>query len=210
MIRLLMLDADAQLISAVRRGLEASQIEVFAERSVAGARRRADTEQFDAALLDCDLLHEDELRAFAGLPLILATSCLEPVGGHRFFARGVLLGKPFTSAQLLAALHRTCAGLRGPLEGLLDVLRRAHTAGESCTLQVEAALLVVEHGEVVHAECGTQRGERALTEVLSLVRPTITRLPARPSVRTIQRPFRALMLELLQRIEEREQEETPL
>jgi DNA-binding response OmpR family regulator len=204
-MRLLMLEHDPQLVSAVRRGVEANGIELLAARSVAEARARLETEQCDAALLDCDLLGDDELHAFAGLPLILATACLEPAGGHRFFGRGSLLGKPFTSTQLTAALQRACEHVGGRCEGLLDVLRRAHSGAASLTLQVEDALLVIDQGEVAHAERGRQRGEQALVEVLSLAQPAITRLPTRPFVRTIQRPFHTLMLDLLQRLEDREQ-----
>lgn len=203
-MRLLMLEHDPQLIAAVKRGLEAYRIEVTAAHGVAEARVQADRQLFAAALLDCDLLGDDELDAFAGLPLILATTRLEPVGGHRFFGRGVLLGKPFTSTQLLSALNQACTHVAGRSDRLLDVLRRAHSAQESFVLRVEDALLIVERGEIVHAERGKQRGEQALVEVLSLPAPAFKRLPTRPYVRTIERPFRALMLELLQRIEEGE------
>ncbi|MET0284972.1 MAG: hypothetical protein ABW352_10890, partial [Polyangiales bacterium] len=201
---LLMLERDAQLTSAVRRGLSAHGIELTAVHGEAEALQRIACEPFDAALLESDLLGEEGLLSFAGLPLIFTTTCLEPAGTHRFFGRGLLLNKPFTSTQLLAALQQARTPSSHRCDGLVDVLRRANSAGASMTLRVGDALLVIERGEIAHAECGRRRGEPALAEALSLRQP-FTRLPTRPYVRTIERPFQLLMLEILEQLDDRGQ-----
>jgi len=202
MTRLLMLELDEHLVSAVTRTLSQEGVDVV-------ARREASQQHFDVALLDCDLIDPTELSAFADLPVILTTAFLEPEGQHRFFRRAQLLRKPFTSAQLLSALHAAGANQSFQRASLMDVLRRAHGERQSLALSIGQARIFMEEGELIHAEHDGQLGERALAEILA------ERSPADPhplaesaSQRSIHRPFQPLMLELLRHIEEREQHES--
>jgi DNA-binding response OmpR family regulator len=211
MKRLLMLDVDEHLVSAVTRALQHEGVEVVAVSSVERARERAHDQSFDAALLDCDLIDAAQLPSFAGLPVILTTSFLEPEGDHLFFRQARLLRKPFTSAQLLSALREACGAGNLEKASLLDVLRRTHSAGGSLALRVGRAHVFVEDGELVHAELDGVSGERALAEVLAeAATADLVPIGARASRRSIQRPFQALLLDLLRHIEECERREEGL
>lgn len=207
MTRLLMLDFDQRLVTVVTRALWQEGVEVVGVSSLERALDRTSQQRFDAALIDCDLIEEGELSAFASLPMILTTAIMEPEGQHRFFRHARLLRKPFTSAQLLSALHETCGSLERDSATLVDVLRRAHSARQDLALNVGGGLLFIERGELVHAELNGVLGERALAEVLALAERTPVPIQGRPAARTIHRPFQALMLDLLRHIDEREQGE---
>jgi DNA-binding response OmpR family regulator len=204
MKRLLMLDADVRLAAVVTRALRQEGVEVLSAETVDGARALLPTQRFDAALLDCDLIDSHDLSLFSSLQVLLTTSFLEPEGEHRFFLRAPLLRKPFTSAQLLSALHEVCAVLRYEPAMLVDVLRQAHTRGQSVVLRIGTAEVFLEEGQLVHAEYLGVRGESALAEILARPHRELVCLPYREVARTIHRPFQALVLELLRFVEERE------
>lgn len=204
MTSLLMLDVDPRLVSAVTRALAEEGVTVVGTGSVEDALAALKQQSFAAALLDGDLLDAEQLTTFASLPIILSTSFLEPLGGHRSARQGGLLRKPFTSAQLLAALHDVCGSQGSMPPGLVDALRRAHSQGRSLALDVGGACVFMEQGEIVHAEYGALVGERALAEVLARSTSTPVPVAEREGVRTIHRPFQELMLDALQRLEERE------
>jgi DNA-binding response OmpR family regulator len=208
MTRLLMLDMDARLVSAVTRALAQEGIEVIGVPNVERARSCVAERTVDVALLDGDLIDETELSAFAPLPVVLMTSFLEPEGAHRFFRHARLLRKPFTSAQLLSALHETCGTLTAEPATLVDVLRRAHTDKQTLGLAVGEAEIFVERGELIHAERDGKEGESALADVLAEAQSGFSFIPFRAQPRTIQRPFRALLLDLLRHLDEIEQLET--
>ncbi|HEX6241054.1 MAG TPA: DUF4388 domain-containing protein [Polyangiales bacterium] len=204
MIRLLMLELDQRLIATVSRVLSQQGVEVIGTSSVAQACVVVRSGRVDVALLDGDLIDEADLATFAGLPLLVTASFLEPEGNHRFFGHARLLRKPFTSAQLLSALQDASGRLGAEPASLVDLLRRAHTDQQSLALRVGEAELFVERGELIHAERRGIRGERALTEVLAEEPQVAVQIAFRPVPRTIQRPFRALMLDLLRALDERE------
>jgi DNA-binding response OmpR family regulator len=209
MTRLLMLDFDEHLVSAVTRTLSEEGVDVVAVFDIARAREEARQQRFDVALLDCDLIDATELAAFSQLPVILTTSFLEPEGQHRFFRRARLLRKPFTSAQLLAALRATCANQDFEDASLLDVLRRAHGQRQTVSLKVGRARVFMESGELVHAEFDGATGEEALAEILAEhSADEVLRCADSAEERSIRRPFQALTLELLRHIEERELRES--
>jgi DNA-binding response OmpR family regulator len=205
MNHIIMLDCDSTLVSAVTRALAQEGMKVTSASDVREALARVSSEVFDAALLDGDMIDAEELARFAVVPVILTTSFSERAGGHRFSREARLLNKPFTSAQLLSALHKVCVALDPRSGSLVGLLRRANSAGQSVAFRVGAATVVVEQGELVHAELGGVVGERALVRVLAQSHHVPVVIPHRDVARTIQRPFRALMLELLERIEEQEQ-----
>ncbi|MFT3923876.1 MAG: hypothetical protein QM778_15190 [Myxococcales bacterium] len=204
-MRLLMLDLDTRLIAAVSRTLRHYGVDVVGSQCIEVARAEVEAHGFDVAVLDSDSLDPADLTAFAKLPLILTTSFMEHEGRHRLFGRGLLLRKPFTSAQLLTTLRETLGSLGSEPMLLVDVLRRAHTEAQSVGFVVGDAELYLEAGELIHAQLGDMQGEGALAEVLAAGHARLSRIPTRDVPRTIHRPFHTLMLELLQRIEEREQ-----
>lgn len=209
MTRLLMLDFDEHLVSAVTRTLSEEGVDVVAVFDVARAREEVREQRFDAALLDCDLIDAGELAAFSELPMILTTSFLEPEGQHRFFRRARLLRKPFTSAQLLSALRATCANQNFADANLVDALRRAHGERQTQTLKVGCARIFMEKGELVHAEFDGATGEDALAEILAEhSSEEVEKCADSAEERSIRRPFQALMLELLRHIDERELRES--
>ncbi len=208
MKHLLMLEFDRRLVSAVSRTLRPKAVEVVGVQSLEHAYERTGHQSFDGALLDRDVLAPHELDAFWPLPLILTTSFLDPHGGAEGPAALRVLQKPFTSAQLISMLNETFGPLEPRPSSVVDVLRRAHTSGGNLALRVGRGEVYIEGGEVVHAEfCGT-RGEAALVDVLSEVDPTVVRVAGRAAERTIHRPFRPLVLDLLRFIEET-QERSP-
>lgn len=209
MIRLLMFDFDPRLISTVARTLRQNAVEVIGVQSLEHAYERTTTHPFDGALLDGDVLRPSELGAFWPLPLILTTSFLEPSGGRRWLSERRMLHKPFTSGQLLSALSETFGPLALGSASLVDVLRRAHTEGRSVALRVGRGEVFIEAGELVHAELDGVIGEAALVDVLTEIDPIVVRIGDRAVERTIHKPFRPLLLDLLCFIEEREKRALP-
>lgn len=207
-MRLLLLDFDKRLVAALVRTLQHEGVAVVAVENVEQAKERVASQHFDVAVLDCDLIDAAELAAFAELPVILTTSFLEPEGHHRFFRQARLLRKPFTNAQLSAALRATCGAPNGEPDSLVDVLRHAHSNRQSLALGVGQARLYLEDGELVHAELDGESGERALVEVLARDPEPVLVTHSRAPLRSIHRPFQVLMLDLLHRIDEREQRES--
>lgn len=205
-MRLLMMDFDTRLIAAVTRTLRQQGVDVVGTHCVETARGLIQAQHFDITLLDCDSLDPADLTPFSKRPLILTTTFFEHEGKHRLFGHGHLLRKPFTSAQLLSTLRDTVGGLLGSEpDHLIDILRRAHTDAQSVGFSVGEAELFLEHGELVHAQLGEIQGEGALAEVLAASSSSLSRIPVRDVPRTIHRPFQTLMLDLLHRIEVREQ-----
>jgi DNA-binding response OmpR family regulator len=201
---ILMLDSDVGLASAVTRSLAQEGMRVVSAADVQDALSRIGSEPYHAVLLDGDLVDAEELARFCVVPVILTTSFSERDGGHRFSRDARLLPKPFTNAQLLSALHEACGAPDLTSESLVDLLRRAHSAGQSVALRIGAGSVFVEHGELVHAELAGLVGERALAQVLAQTQRVPVVIPQREVTRTIQRPFRALMLDMLRHIEEQE------
>ncbi len=203
-MRLLMLEFDLRLNAAVARTLKQHGVTVEGSQSFDVALSLASEKAFDAYLLDCDSLEPGELLAFAWAPRILTTSFIGHESGHRFFGHGVLLPKPYTGPQLIMALKEGLGVLQAEPKLLVDQLRQAHTDAASVGFCVGHAEIVIEHGELIHAEWGHLRGEEALSELLSEARTQMFKVPVRTVERTIHRPFHTLLLDLLQQIDERE------
>jgi hypothetical protein len=202
-MRLLMLELDRHLLSAVARGLQQEGVEVVGVSSFDAAQALARRQRFDAAVLDCDALDAGELSGLGGLPLIF-TSSLPGLAGGPLPLQGSVLQKPFTNSQLLSVVHGSCGALRIEGKGLVEVLRGANSRDESVTFEIGVARVFMERGEVVHAECAETRGEAALALALTQGGRDVVRLPLRSLLRSIRRPFQALMLDLLRQLEERE------
>lgn len=210
MTRLLMLELDPHLVAVVRRALVAERIEVLGVTTPEHALQHAERGGFEVALLDAELLDPARLDAFAAVACIVTSAWPATLGRLARERDLLLLPKPFGSAQLLSVLQTVLGGLcseraRVPKRVLLlDVLSRAHAARASLSLQVGAAELFVDHGELVHVELAGMRGESALARVLSESQPTFAPIVRRPVQRSIHRPFRTLLLDVLRRLEEGE------
>ena len=209
MTRLLMLEFDPRLIASVRRALVRERVEVVGVDCLETAEREARTGRYELALLDGDLLEPGDLARFGALPRIVMTSLLARDGASPSFPAalgGRLLQKPFTSAQLRAALHEVLGGASLEALTLLDLLRRAHSDRRSVALRVGDGELFVEDGELVHAEFAAEHGESALSRVLADATSAPRLIAQRPVTRTIHRPFQPLMLDILRGLEEGEGE----
>ncbi len=204
MIRLLMLDFDTRLVSAVTRTLQQQGVAVVGVQNVELARRHAASKTFDVAVIDADLIEPTELDAFAALPLVLVSSFLEPEGRVHELPNARVLRKPFTTAELLSLLREAFGPLSSEPMLLVDVLRLANTEGRSLALRVGHGEVHLENGELVHAELDGDSGESALAEVLAHAGETPVTIPSRDVKRTIHRPFQVVLLDLLHFIEERE------
>lgn len=207
MIRLLMLEFDPRLIASVRRALARDRVEVVGVDRLERAQHECETGHYQLALLDGDLLDPGDLVGFGRLPLIVMTSLLARDGAAPTFAprRAFrLLHKPFTSAQLRAALHESVGVVRLEALTLVDLLRRAHSDRRSVALRVGAGEVFVEDGELVHARFAEHDGESALSRMLADATNAPRPIAQRPVERTIHRPFQPLMLDILRRLEEGE------
>ncbi len=204
MIRLLMLDFDTRLVSAVTRTLQQQGVAVVGVQNVEHARRHAASKTFDVAVLDADLIEPSELESFASLPLVLVSSFLPPEGHFHALPNARVLRKPFTTAELLSLLREAFGPLSSEPMRLVDVLRLANTEGRSVALQVGRGEVHLENGELVHAELDGESGESALAEVLARAGETLVTIPSREVERTIHRPFQVVLLDLLHFIEQRE------
>lgn len=207
MIRLLMLEFDPRLLASVRRALVRERVEVVGVDRLEDAEDEADTGHYQVALLDGDLLDPGDLARFGRLPLIVMTSLLARDGAAPAFALDRafrVLQKPFTSAQLRAALHETVGVVSLEALTLVDLLRRAHSDRRSVALRVGAGEVFVEDGELVHARFAEQAGESALSRMLADATTAPCLIAKRPDARTIHRPFQPLMLDILRGLEEGE------
>ncbi|MGC4092768.1 MAG: hypothetical protein QM756_33775 [Polyangiaceae bacterium] len=202
MTRVLMVETDARLISAVTRALARYGVEVCAVDGIERAGELLGRERFALILIDSNLVSERDLPVFAGTPIVITSAFLERTHAERFTRVARLLQKPFTSAELSQVLDDEL-GLVPSTDSLLDRLSHAHRGKNSCGLRVGPGELVLEHGELVHAAVAGIQGEAALVEILARG-GEVTLGAVCSSARTIQRPFGPLLLDALRAVEERD------
>jgi DNA-binding response OmpR family regulator len=205
MIRLLILDLDALLVAVIGRALLREGIAVEAVESVRAARERIARGDIDVALLDASLLHRADFAQLNGVPLVLTTSFPEPESVRQFTREARLLRKPFTGAELTAALREALGPLDSEPLSLVDLLLRAHTSGLSVAFRIGAAEVFMERGELVHARLGALAGEAALAAILADSNHEPRSMPSRGVAQTIRRPFRTVLLDALGAVDAREQ-----
>jgi CheY-like chemotaxis protein len=203
MTRLLMLDTDARLVASVARALASHQVAVLAAPNLERALELAKSEPFALLIIDSNLVSVDDLGLFSGTPIVTTASFLEPEPARRFFGHGRVLRKPFTSAELSQLLSEEL-GLSNCRESLLDILSHGHLAKKSFCLRVGSGELVLENGELIHAERAGVSGEAALVAILAKGDAVVRAGTSTSSPRTIARPFRPVLLEALRLLEERE------
>jgi CheY-like chemotaxis protein len=203
MTRLLMVEADAHLVSGVARALLQYGVTITAVATLEQALDRVRRETFALAIIDSNLVSPGELEPFAAAPLVITASFLAPELAQRFARSARLLKKPFTSAELSQVLNEEI-GLSVNERSLVDVLSRGHLSRNSFGLRVGEGgegELVLENGELVHAAFAGIRGEAALVQILA-GGGAVVRTAPRSTARTIDRPFRPLLFDALRHVEE--------
>jgi CheY-like chemotaxis protein len=213
MTRVLIADSDESLAAAMMRSLAHFGIEAVACSSPRAVRAHLDAQRFDMLVIDQRMASGVDQRG-AGIhePVLTVITasfvgrCAEPSG-----VRGLtLLHKPFSSLELLCVIQRALGQPGAPPVSTVDALRRAHAQKSNLCLCIRPerhaarscdARIYVEGGEVVHAAFGALEGVAALKEILRRRRPIVEQSPDMISARSIQRPFKPLILEILHEID---------
>lgn len=120
-----------------------------------------------------------------------------------------VLPKPFTPADLAQSIEKAVdceEGFRGTVHGLslTDIIQMFHFARRSLTIQIgaETNMIHMEDGEVTHAVAGAEEGKKALITLLQYRSGSVRTLPPVSCPRTIDVPFRGLLLDSLREIDE--------
>jgi DNA-binding response OmpR family regulator len=205
--RILMVETDACLVSAVSRALAEYAVILSSVASFDEAVEVLRGEVFALAIVESTLVSATDLKHFSGMPIVVTASFLEPEPARRLARHARLLRKPFTSAELTQVLTEEI-GLTVMEHSLLDVLSRAHNTRRSLELRVGEGELVLEDGEVVHAALAEMCGEAALVEILA-GGGRLVHGPSQSAARTINRPFQALLLDALRHVEAKEGQRGP-
>lgn len=215
----LIVDADEVLRRALLSDLEQRGHIVAATGSADDALEHLSSRPFDLVIADLSLGSRtglDLLRAVrryfpqtAGILLSAAPSSREYEATERL--GGSVLTKPFSKRELQAAVARALAtrsGIRSSLHGLslLDVLQMFHLARKSIALRLvgrHQGCVLIESGEIIHAEAGVLRGEIALRTLLAQADGTLATeaLPEQAPC-SIERPFDAVLLDALRQNDE--------
>lgn len=207
MTRVLVVDRDATLTSGVARGLWEAGIEVVEHARAAGAREALAGSAFDAVLVDWAF--REVVEDVGSAPVIVMVSYPDPGQERELARRFTLLRKPFTSVELLLLLNEQLGRHRNLSRRLLDALRASHAQRESVRIVLGpegrpgAEVLMVD-GEIHDAHYGALQGEPALCALLAEPRGVRLAVARPPFSRTVHRPFRALLLDLLEQLEEAE------
>ncbi len=144
---------------------------------------------------------------------MLLVAYVSPIESDRLSKRFRLLQKPFSSLEF-SSLVRHELGLRDfGAESLIDALRSAHHAKETTCLRVqsssESARLYLIAGEVVHAVCGSLRGEAALLAALADPVRVSSEPGLLPVERTVFGEFHELVLRTLDQLDIAERAPAP-
>lgn len=213
MTRVLLADGDEVLLLTMSRSLAHFGIEVVACSSPAATRACLEEQRFDLAVID-QRWHSVTRRAEASpaseTPLVLMTSSWGPREGRPSGEGRTLLRKPFSSLELLSTIRRELGLSHIPPASTIDALHRAHAQQQTVCLRARAvgedwlaaeACIYLEGGELVHAVFGALDGVRALKEIVRRRAPVVKASPEAAPARSIQRPFRSLIFEILQELD---------
>jgi hypothetical protein len=203
--RVLVLDADPMLTTAVARCLHEEGVEVL-EQSCTSTIDEWAPGPFDLALIDARFTSSAD-RIGAGRVVVMV-SYPDPEAEREVAARFISIRKPFTSAQLLSLLDDELGWVRYRPGKLVDALRAAHSELRSLRIVLDRGESTAEihmvNGEVHDATFGDLCGEDALCALLRSRRSVREVATVAPSRRTVTRPFRELLFDLLTRIDEDE------
>lgn len=213
MTRVLLADGDSALLQTMSRSLAHFGIEVVACSSPAATRACLEEQRFDLAVID-QRWRSAALRDGASppdeTPLVFTTASLGPREGRPLGQGLLLLRKPFSSLELLSTIRRELGLSHIPPASTIDALYRAHAHGETVCLRdpslaagsgAEELGIYVERGELVHAVFGALEGALALKEILRRGTPVVTASPETAPARSIQRPFKPLIFEILRELD---------
>jgi CheY-like chemotaxis protein len=213
MTSVLVADSDESLASAMRRSLSHFGIEAVTCCSASTARAHLDQQRFDLLVLDQRLIVGSGYGSASmheSLPTIFTASFVGPLEEQTWVRGLTLLCKPFSSLELIGAVRRELGQPSARAASTVDALRRAHAGKRSLCLCLRSrcqpahlmpARIYLEGGEVVHAVAGAALGSAALRELLRLRGPSVEQSADRTPTRSIQRPFKPLIFELLQELD---------
>jgi CheY-like chemotaxis protein len=213
MTRVLLADSDAALVLTMTRSLAHFGIEVVACSSPAATRACLEQQRFDLAVIDQrwrSVTLRDGASPGGETPFVFTTSSWGPREGRPLGQGLMLLRKPFSSLELLSTIRRELGLSHIPPASTIDALHRAHAHGETVCLRDqplagdspgEELCIYLERGELVHAVFGELEGARALKEILRRSTPVVTASPETARARSIQRPFKPLIFEILQELD---------
>lgn len=227
MTSVLIVDDDAQLREAMARDLMEKGFDVATASCVSEATTSLGARAPDVLITDLrmseadgiDLL--DSVRKLAPKTRSILMSAYATARDHQVatdMGAVRVLCKPFNSTELVQAIQQAVdcgTGFRGSVHGLslVDLLQMFHFARRSISIRLGAPVqgsIHIEAGEVVHAEHGSEVGERALRALLSAPSGAITTHPRVEVPRTVTRTFQSLLLDLLRQLDETSQDDPEL
>jgi hypothetical protein len=204
----LVADPDTRLVAAVTRALAHFGLESVGCTSREKLEQTLNARRFDAMVADADLVAGLEPRVALEMLVVLTRSYLSGRGGVPA-DRVVVLDKPFTMVDLAHALRDELGDLLGRPVSIVDALRHAHELGKTMRLDVESGGVYFAAGEIVGAVRGACSGERALLEILARRAPPCGERSVPAEGAHIERPFRELMLDLLETLDADERRPDP-
>jgi hypothetical protein len=164
-------------------------------------------------IVEHGLLDEHRLSLLHEPRIVLLVAFVSPSEAARLSGRFQLLQKPFSSLELSSVVRHELGLREARAESLIDALRRAHHAKETLCLRVqsssETARLYLVAGEVVHAVCGSLRGEAALRAALTHPVRVSSETPPRAVERSIFGDFHELVLRTLDQLDVAERAARP-
>jgi CheY-like chemotaxis protein len=220
----LIVDDEGPMRSSVKRTLDLHGYDTTAAGSYQEALERLREKPFDVLLTDLRMKGPD------GLELIRATHASSPAtrpilmsayATARDSQTALELGavrvlcKPFETSELLEAVRRAIdntEGFFGAVHGLslIDMLQMFHYTRRSLTLRLLGSLpasISFDRGEIVDARCAEQSGEEALAQILALPPGPLVTAALELPARSIEREFRALLLDHLRQLDEHNRSE---
>jgi len=219
--KVLLVEDDVGVRRAMYRVLEESCKVIEAASVAEGLQKLEEHDDVQAIVLDLvlpdggglDLL---QILRDRGLetPTVVVSGHLSPttfqaamdLGAVKVLEKGAALHE---LSEAIALALECGTGTRGSLHGLslIDVLQMFHWARRTVDVVVvggQPGLVVMHHGEIVHAEAGELVGREALQELLSRNQAAVrTAASVMGDVeQTIAAPFEALLLDCLRLVDE--------
>lgn len=219
MISVLLIEDNPELRSAIGRSLPDYGLQADTCASVESALVALEAKAFDVLVTDLrmpgqsglDLLEEiSHTRPTMGRILISGFATARDAARAKDLGVIEVLCKPLNVSDLVSAIRKASecrTGFRGEVHGLslVDLLQMYHYGRHSIALRVYGPKLgeiSMCEGEIVHATQGDLTGESAVLSLITAQAGWIqTNAPAQTE-RTVERPFAALILDLLRTLDE--------
>jgi CheY-like chemotaxis protein len=225
MTSILIVEDDFNLQRTIARDLSNRGFAVHATDNVKDAVAHLEKEAVDVLLADLRVQDGDGMdviRAASRLSARIRPILMSAFATARDHENATNLGavrvltKPFSQQQLIEAVQQAVeseSGFRGSIHGLslVDLLQMYHYGRRSVDIRVGGEVpgrIVLEGGEVVHAERGDVQGEMALGGLLSASTGSIQTAPVTATTsRSIDRNFESLLLDAVRVLDESKNEE---